>query len=104
MLVFTEVRTQTSGHGWGEPHVQIDEKKSDRIINAVQHYMDMNELDCNFRFDVAEVILGSGEPQIQIIKDGIHKGEFQNLTPDDFDKVFNKYQVKINYYQNYLTW
>ena len=70
-LVFTEVKTQTTGHGWGKPSSQIDEKKRDRIMNAVQHYMDTNELDCNFRFDVAEVILGSGKPQIQIIKDGI---------------------------------
>jgi ribonuclease HII len=71
ILVFTEVKTQTTGHGWGAPRSQIEEKKRDRIMNAVQHYMDTNELDCDFRFDVAEVILGSGKPQIQIIKDGI---------------------------------
>jgi Holliday junction resolvase-like predicted endonuclease len=71
ILVFTEVKTQTTGHGWGAPRSQIDEKKRDRIMNAVQHYMDSHELDCDFRFDVAEVILGSGKPQIQIIKDGI---------------------------------
>ena len=38
------------------------------------------------------------------IKNGIHKDEFKNLTPGDFDGIFNKYQVKINYYQNYLSW
>ena len=38
------------------------------------------------------------------IKNGIHKNEFKNLTPDDFDEIFNKYQVKINYYQNHLSW
>ena len=71
MLVFTEVKTQTGGQGWGEPRWQITEKKRDRIMNAVQHYMDSHELDCDFRFDVAEVILGSGNPQINIIKDGM---------------------------------
>ena len=71
MLVFTEVKTQTGGQGWGEPRWQITEKKRDRIMNAVQHYMDNNKLDCDFRFDVAEVILGSGKPQINIIKDGM---------------------------------
>ena len=25
-----------------------------------------------------------------------------NLTSEDFDESFNKYQVKINYYQNIL--
>ena len=68
-MVFTEVKTQTGGQGWGEPRWQITEKKRDRIMNAVQHYMDSHELDCDFRFDVAEVILGSGKPQIQIIKE-----------------------------------
>ena len=70
-LVFTEVKTQTAGHGWGEPGSQIDEKKRDRIMNAVQHYMDKNELDCDYRFDLAEVVIGNGEPKITILKDGI---------------------------------
>ena len=70
-LVFTEVKTQTAGHGWGEPGSQIDEKKRDRIMNAVQQYMDTNELDCDFRFDVAEVVIGEGKPKINIIENGI---------------------------------
>ena len=70
-LVFTEVKTQTAGHGWREPGSQIDEKKRDRIKNAVQYYMDKNELDCDFRFDLAEVVIGNGEPKITILKDGI---------------------------------
>jgi hypothetical protein len=40
-------------------------------MNAVQHYMDTNELDCDFRFDVAEVVIGKGKPKINIIKDGM---------------------------------
>jgi len=70
-LVFTEVKTQTAGHGWGDPRSQITEKKRDRIMNAVQHYMDTNELDCDFRFDVAEVVIGKGKPQIKLIKNGM---------------------------------
>jgi putative endonuclease len=69
MLVFTEVKTQTAGYGWGEPRTQIDEKKSDRIMNAVQHYMDVNELDCDFRFDVGEVVLGRENPEIRILEE-----------------------------------
>ena len=71
ILVFTEVKTQTTGHGWGDPRSQITEKKRDRIMNAVQHYMDTNELDCDFRFDVAEVVIGKGIPQIKLIKNGM---------------------------------
>ena len=31
----------------------------------------MNELDCDYRFDVAVVVIGKGNPEINIIKDGI---------------------------------
>ena len=71
ILVFTEVKTQTKGHGWNEPHTQIDGHKRDRIMNAARHYMDENELDVEIRFDVAEVILGDGKPKINIIKNGL---------------------------------
>ena len=68
-LVFTEVKTKTAGLTWGDPRAQIDEKKSDRIMNAVQHYMDVNELDCDFRFDMGEVMLGRGKPEIRILEE-----------------------------------
>ena len=38
------------------------------------------------------------------IKNGIHQNEFNSLTPDSFDKILNKYRVKIDYYQNHLSW
>ena len=38
------------------------------------------------------------------IKNGIHKDEFKNITSDSFEKILNKYQVKIDYYQNSLLW
>ena len=70
-IVFTEVKTHTTGHGWSEASFQIDEKKSDRIMNTVQHYMDVNELDCDFRSDVGEVVLGSGRPEIRILEEAL---------------------------------
>ena len=71
MLVFTEVKAQTAGHGWGEPHTQIGEKKSDRVMNAILHYMDVNELDCDFRFDIGEVVLGGGKPEIRSLEEAL---------------------------------
>ena len=70
-LVFTEVKTQTSGHSLGESHSHIDAKKSDRILNAVQNYMDSNDLDYDFRFDIGEVVLGKGKPEIRILKEAL---------------------------------
>ena len=69
MLVFTEVQTQTEGHGWVEPRLQIDENEGGRIMNAVQHYMKTHELDCDIRFDIGEVMLGKGKPEIRILEE-----------------------------------
>ena len=69
ILVFTDVKTQTAGTEWGDCRSQIDEKKSDRVMNAVQHYMDENELDFDFRFDIGKVVLGKGKPEIRILEE-----------------------------------
>ena len=71
ILVFTEVKTQTAGHAWEEPSPHIDENKGDRIMNAVQHYMESHKLNCDFRFDVGEVMLGKGETEIRILEEAL---------------------------------
>ena len=38
------------------------------------------------------------------ITNGIHKGEFSNLKPENYDNVLKKYETKTNYYQERLTW
>ena len=38
------------------------------------------------------------------ITDGVHKDEFSNLIPENYDKVLNKYNTKTNYYQERLVW
>ena len=70
-IVFTEVKTHTTGHVRSESSFQIDEKNSDRIMNTVQHYMDVNELDGDFRFDIGEVLLGRGKPEIRILEEAL---------------------------------
>ncbi len=71
VLVFTEVTTKTADHGWGELRSQIDKNKGDRIMNSVQHYIETNEFDCDFRFDAGEVILGKGKPKIKILEESL---------------------------------
>ena len=71
ILVFTEVKTQTVDHAWVEAQHEIDENKGDRIMNAVLHYMEVNELDSDFRFDIGKVILGKGKPEISIQKEAL---------------------------------
>ena len=69
MLVFTEVKTQTAGFESGESRIQIDLKKSDRIMDTIQNYIDKNELDCDFRFNLGKVVLGQGKPKIRILEE-----------------------------------
>jgi len=69
MLVFTEVKTLTTDYECGKPRLLIDKNKGDRIMNAIQHYVETHKLECKFRFDVGEVILGKGKPEIRILKE-----------------------------------
>jgi len=38
------------------------------------------------------------------ITGGIHRNEFTNSSIKDYDKILKKYKVKVNYYQEKLTW
>ena len=38
------------------------------------------------------------------ITNGIHRKEFLNLLPKNYDKILDKYRTKANYYQKRLVW
>ena len=38
------------------------------------------------------------------ITNGVHKNEFSNLSPENYDNVLIKYKTKTNYYQERLVW
>ena len=38
------------------------------------------------------------------ITEGIHKSEFLNVSPENYDKILNSYQVNTDYYQKRLMW
>ena len=38
------------------------------------------------------------------ITNGIHKNEFLNLPPENYDKILDKYGVRTNYYLERLIW
>ncbi len=38
------------------------------------------------------------------ITNGIHKNDFTNLSPKNYDKVLERYKTKTNYYQKKLEW
>ena len=71
ILVFTQVQTQTKRQRWEDSRSRMINNKGDRIMHTVQHYMETNNLDCDFRFDVAEVLLGKGAPEIRILEEAL---------------------------------
>ena len=38
------------------------------------------------------------------ITNGIHKNEFLNLNPNEYDKILEKYGANANFYQEQLIW
>ncbi len=70
-IVFIEVKTQLKGRGWGEPKSRIDDNKCKRFSNTIQNFMNEFDINKELRIDVAEVIIGGGKPQINIIENGM---------------------------------
>ena len=67
-LVFVEVKTRTSEE-FGRPMSAVDTKKQRLIIRGAIAWLRMLEMpDITFRFDVIEVILEGGEPEIRHIE------------------------------------
>ena len=58
-LVFIKTKTQIRGQLQNEPTTKIDTYNSQELINTARSYTNECELDTDFRFDLAEVILGS---------------------------------------------
>ena len=38
------------------------------------------------------------------IIDGVHKSEFLNIPPENYDKILNRYETRTTYYQERLNW
>lgn len=70
-LIFINTKTQIRGQLQNEPTTKIDTYNSQELINTARSYTNEYGLDTDFRFDLAEVILGSLSPKINIIKNGL---------------------------------
>ena len=80
---------------YGKPHPEIYQ-------GCIQNEKKILVIGDNLNTDIR----GANNMQYEslFILNGIHKHEFKNLNSDSFHKVFKKYNVKINYYQNDLLW
>jgi len=67
-LVFAEVKTRTSDEG-GRPADAVDRQKEELIARGARAWLRLlDRPDVNFRFDIVEVVIGDGEPRINVIK------------------------------------
>lgn len=74
-VVICEVKTRTSGAGFGTPAQAVDAAKQRRLILAAGSYLQQAGLsDAPVRFDVAEVTPAPGGWQVHCIRDAFTCG------------------------------
>ena len=67
-LVFAEVKTRSSDEN-GRPADAVDRAKEELISRGARAWLRLlDRPEVNFRFDIVEVVIGDGEPRINVIK------------------------------------
>jgi putative endonuclease len=67
-LVFAEVKTRMSDEE-GRPADAVDRAKEELISRGARAWLRLlDRPEVNFRFDIVEVVMGAGEPRINVIK------------------------------------
>lgn len=67
-LVFSEVKSRKSGR-FGEPQEAVGLEKQRKLSRIAMHYLQQKRLEAtSARFDVIAVRIGSGEPEIDLIR------------------------------------
>lgn len=67
-LVFAEVKTRTSDEE-GRPADAVNREKEELISRGARAWLRLlDRPEVNFRFDIVEVVIGNGEPRINVIK------------------------------------
>jgi putative endonuclease len=68
MLVFVEVKTRTTDE-FGRPADAVNRAKEELICRGARAWLRMlDRPEVPFRFDIVEVVIGTGKPRIHVIK------------------------------------
>ncbi len=70
-IIFIEVKTRTDER-YGSPEEAVDYKKQVFLIEAAEEYVILNNIDANIRFDIISIILKSGIPSVNHIKNAFY--------------------------------
>ena len=66
-LAFIEVKTRTEGTGIYSAKEAVTQKKLERIHKTAEHYITVNRVDKNIRFDVAEVYVKKIGDKLKVV-------------------------------------
>ncbi|WP_460220573.1 YraN family protein [Psychroserpens sp. MEBiC05023] len=71
ILSVIEVKTRTSAN-FGDPQQFLKPKQMQRIIKAVDAFVNTNALDVNVRFDIIAIVMNSKETLLEHLEDAFY--------------------------------
>ncbi len=67
LLVIAEVKTRTTDY-FGNPEDFVSRQKQRRLVKTANHYLSMNGLDLEVRFDIISIVMQSPRPKLKHIE------------------------------------
>ncbi len=73
LIVVVEVKTR-SGNYFGNPAEFVGPAQQKKLIDGAEAYLEVNNLDCEIRFDIIEVLFQNGTYSIQHLENAFSDG------------------------------
>ena len=70
VLVSAEVKLRSSTD-FGNPQDFVNNKKIGRLVKAMNHYVESNDLDVNVRFDIIAIVVNGKQFNLQHIEEAL---------------------------------
>ena len=71
VLVSAEVKLRSSTD-FGNPQDFVNNKKIGRLVKAMNHYVESNDLDVNVRFDIIAIVVNGKQFNLQHIEEAFY--------------------------------
>ena len=71
LLVIVEVKTRTTDY-FGSPESFVSRVKQRRLVKTANHFISMNGLDLEVRFDIISIVMQSPRPRLKHIEDAFY--------------------------------
>jgi len=67
ILVVVEVKTRSSEH-YGKPEIFVNKKKMTLLLEAINHYVEENNIEDEIRFDIISIIINQYREDLEHIE------------------------------------